>query len=62
MHFLQLRMADDAQYEIRVFAEAINEHFFKPALPWTAPGLRGFCPQIRTIAPSANLVSLMTVD
>lgn len=36
MHFLRLRMADDAQYEIRVYAEAIYEHFFKPALPWTA--------------------------
>ena len=36
MHFLRLRMATDAQYEIRVFAEAIHEHFFRPALPWTA--------------------------
>jgi thymidylate synthase (FAD) len=36
MHFLRLRMADDAQYEIRVYAQAIYEHFFKPALPWTA--------------------------
>jgi thymidylate synthase (FAD) len=36
MHFLRLRMANDAQYEIRVFASAIYEHFFKPALPWTA--------------------------
>lgn len=36
MHFLRLRMADDAQYEIRVYAQAIHEHFFKPALPWTA--------------------------
>jgi len=36
MHFLRLRMASDAQYEIRVFADAIYEHFFKPALPWTA--------------------------
>ena len=36
MHFLRLRMASDAQYEIRVYAEAIHEHFFKPALPWTA--------------------------
>ena len=36
LHFLQLRMANDAQYEIRVFAQAIYEHFFKPALPWTA--------------------------
>ncbi len=36
MHFLNLRRAGDAQYEIRVYAEAIYEHFFKPALPWTA--------------------------
>jgi thymidylate synthase (FAD) len=36
MHFLRLRMAADAQYEIRVYADAIYEHFFKPALPWTA--------------------------
>src|SRR4051812_25344861 len=36
LHFLQLRMANDAQYEIRVYAQAIYEHFFKPALPWTA--------------------------
>jgi thymidylate synthase (FAD) len=36
MHFLHLRMAPDAQYEIRAFATTIYEHFFKPALPWTA--------------------------
>jgi len=36
LHFLQLRMAEDAQYEIRVYAKAIYENFFKPALPWTA--------------------------
>jgi thymidylate synthase (FAD) len=36
MHFLRLRMASDAQYEIRVYADAIYEHFFKPTLPWTA--------------------------
>lgn len=36
MHFLRLRMASDAQHEIRVYAQAIYEHFFKPALPWTA--------------------------
>jgi len=36
MHFLRLRMAPDAQYEIRVYAQAMYEHFFKPALPWTA--------------------------
>ncbi len=36
MHFLSLRMAPDAQAEIRAYAQAIYEHFFKPALPWTA--------------------------
>jgi thymidylate synthase (FAD) len=36
MHFLRLRMASDAQYEIRVYAQAIYDAFFKPALPWTA--------------------------
>jgi thymidylate synthase (FAD) len=36
MHWIRLRMAPDAQYEIRVYAEAIYENFFKPALPWTA--------------------------
>lgn len=36
MHFLRLRMASDAQHEIRVYADAIYNHFFKPALPWTA--------------------------
>ncbi len=36
MRFLRLRMAQDAQYEIRVYADVIYEHFFKPALPWTA--------------------------
>ncbi|MGQ9907913.1 MAG: FAD-dependent thymidylate synthase [Candidatus Flexifilum sp.] len=36
MNFLRLRLADDAQYEIRVYAQAIYTHFFKPFLPWTA--------------------------
>jgi thymidylate synthase (FAD) len=36
MHFLKLRMASDAQHEIRVYADAIYEHFFKPTLPWTS--------------------------
>jgi thymidylate synthase (FAD) len=36
LHFLSLRMAPDAQEEIRVYAQAIYEHFLKPALPWTA--------------------------
>lgn len=36
MHFLRLRMAQEAQEEIRVYAQAIYTHFFKPALPWAA--------------------------
>src|SRR5690606_17397437 len=36
MNFIRLRIASDAQYEIRVYAQAIYEHFFKPLLPWTA--------------------------
>ena len=42
MHFLRLRMAPDAQYEIRVYAQAIYDHFFKPALPWTAEAFEQF--------------------
>ena len=42
MHFLRLRMASDAQYEIRVYAEAIYQHFFAPALPWTAEAFQQF--------------------
>lgn len=36
MNWIRLRIAPDAQYEIRVYAEAIFEHFFKTTLPWTA--------------------------
>lgn len=36
MHFLKLRMAAEAQHEIRVYAQAIYTEFFKPTLPWTA--------------------------
>ena len=35
MNFLKLRLADDAQYEIRAYAEALYK-FFRDALPWTA--------------------------
>jgi thymidylate synthase (FAD) len=42
MHFLQLRMDEHAQYEIRVYADAIYENFFKPALPWTAEAFEKF--------------------
>lgn len=36
MHFLRLRMAEDAQWEIREYARTIYEEIFKKALPWTA--------------------------
>lgn len=36
MHLLKLRMDEHAQYEIRVYADAIYNEFFKPMLPWTA--------------------------
>jgi thymidylate synthase (FAD) len=36
MHFFRLRMSDDAQYEIRLYAQAIYHGFFKKVLPWTA--------------------------
>lgn len=42
MHFLHLRMAPEAQYEIRVYAQAIFEHFFKTTLPWTAEAFERF--------------------
>ncbi len=42
MQFLRLRMAPDAQYEIQVYAKAIYETFFKPALPWTAEAFEQF--------------------
>lgn len=42
MHFLRLRMAADAQHEIRVYAQAIYEYFFRPALPWTAEAFEEF--------------------
>ena len=42
MRFLRLRMASDAQYEIRVYAQAIYKHFFQPALPWTAEAFQQY--------------------
>jgi len=36
MNFLRLRMAPEAQYEIRVYAQAIYEHIFRVLMPWTA--------------------------
>lgn len=42
MHFLKLRMADEAQYEIRVYAQTVYEAFFKPLLPWTSEAFETF--------------------
>lgn len=36
MHFIDLRAAPDAQYEIREYARLLFDEYFKPALPWTA--------------------------
>ncbi len=36
MNFLMLRTDAHAQYEIRVYADAIYTELFKPLLPWTA--------------------------
>lgn len=41
MNFLKLRLADDAQYEIRVYAEALYK-FFRDALPWTALAFKDY--------------------
>lgn len=35
MHFLRLRMAEDAQWEIRQYANAVHE-IFREVMPWTA--------------------------
>lgn len=36
LNFCRLRMADDAQYEIRLYANAIYENFVKKHNPWVA--------------------------
>ena len=36
MHLLKLRLDGHAQYEIRVYAEAMYNEFFRYMLPWTA--------------------------
>jgi thymidylate synthase (FAD) len=40
--FIVVRMAPDAQYEIRAYAKALFEEFLVPALPWTAEAFRKF--------------------
>ncbi len=42
MNFLRLRLPQDAQYEIRAYAEAIHKEFFTPAMPWTAEAFQQF--------------------
>ncbi len=41
MNFLKLRMANDAQYEIRMYANAMYE-VFKECLPWTSEAFEQF--------------------
>jgi thymidylate synthase (FAD) len=42
MHFLRLRMAQEAQYEIRAYADVIYDRVFKQVLPWTAEAFERF--------------------
>jgi thymidylate synthase (FAD) len=42
MHFMKLRMDSHAQYEIRVYAEAIYDGYFKLVLPWTSQAFNDF--------------------
>lgn len=42
LHFLRLRMADDAQWEIRQYAQTIYQKVVKTALPWTAEAFETF--------------------
>ena len=42
MSFFRLRMASDAQYEIRVYADVLYREFFRPLLPWTAEAFETF--------------------
>jgi thymidylate synthase (FAD) len=40
LHFVELRMAPEAQYEIRAYAQVLFEEFITLALPWTAEAFR----------------------
>lgn len=42
MHWIELRMAPDAQFEIRAYAEIIYNEIFKQVLPWTAEAFEKF--------------------
>ena len=42
IHFLHLRLSNEAQYEIRIYAQAIWHHFFKIAMPWTSEAMETY--------------------
>lgn len=42
MHFLRLRMAPEAQYEISAYADTLYHAIFKKVLPWTAEAFELF--------------------
>ncbi len=44
MNFLRLRMAPDAQWEIRAYARCIHDNFFTTAMPQTAEAFRNTTP------------------
>lgn len=58
MKFLIERMAEDAQYEIRVYARAIYEHVFRPLLPWTAEAFESIALPIETAGAVKGMLRL----
>jgi len=45
MGFLRQRMAADAQWEIKQYANVIHDEFFKTLLPWTAEAFETYAPK-----------------
>ncbi len=50
MNFLRLRMADDAQWEIRQYAKAIHS-MFAERMPWTAEAFNEYMNRLRSNSP-----------
>ncbi len=42
LHFLGLRKAEDAQYEIRIYAQMIYDAILTPVMPWTVEAYETF--------------------
>ena len=62
LHFLRLRLADDAQYEIRVYAEAIA-HFVKQLCPWTWDAYERYVLNSLTLSgPDLELLKMVKLE